>query len=231
MTEWIDYLVKPYESYSYTQICLEIIATFFGLLSVIFSMLKKVWVFPTGMISTAIYVYLLFNWGLYGDTMINAYYFIMSVYGWYFWMYGVEEHEASVSIMNRDEKKQAVYLFFSTIVFVLFVYYFKPYIENGFESSSLARLTFQYDWIQCVDAVTTAIFFVGMWLMARKKVENWLFWIVGDLISVPMYLVKGYGITAGQYFVFIIPAVIGFIFWYRDYKKTKNHLIININQL
>ena len=77
MNEFIDYLVKPYESYSNTFIYLEIIAAFFGLLSVIFSMLKKIWVFPTGLISTSIYVYLLFNWGLYGDTMINAYYFII----------------------------------------------------------------------------------------------------------------------------------------------------------
>ncbi len=220
MNEILDYLVKPYESYSNIQIYLEVIAAGFGLLSVIFSMLKKVWVFPTGIISTAIYVYLLFNWGLYGDTMINAYYFIMSFYGWYYWLYGVEEHEAPVSMMSIQEKKQAVNIFFSTIVLVLIVYYFKPYIENGFDTSQLAHLSFQYDWIQYVDSITTAIFFVGMWLMARKKVENWVFWIVGDLISVPMYLVKGYAITAGQYFIFIIPAAIGLVLWYRDYKKS-----------
>ncbi|APD06956.1 nicotinamide riboside transporter [Flavobacteriaceae bacterium UJ101] len=221
MIELVDYLVKPYESYSNTQIYLEAIAAFFGLLSVVFSMLKKVWVFPTGMISTFIYVYLLFNWGLYGDTMINAYYFVMSVYGWYFWLYGGDdEDEAPVSMMNTQEKKQAVGIFLATILLVLTVYYFKPYIENGFDSIQLANLSFQYDWIQYVDSITTAIFFVGMWLMARKKVENWVFWIVGDLISVPMYLVKGYGITAGQYLIFIIPAVMGLILWYRDYKKT-----------
>lgn len=221
MIELIDYLVTPYESYSNTQIYLEAIAAFFGLLSVIFSMIKKVWVFPTGMISTFIYVYLLFNWGLYGDTMINAYYFIMSVYGWYFWLYGgSNEKEASISIMNPQEKKQAIGIFLATILLVLIVYYFKPYIENGFDRLQLANLSFQYDWIQYVDSITTAIFFVGMWLMARKKVENWVFWIVGDIISVPMYLVKGYAITAGQYLIFIIPAVVGLILWYQDYKKT-----------
>lgn len=221
MIELIDYLVTPYESYSNTQIYLEAIAAFFGLLSVIFSMIKKVWVFPTGMISTFIYVYLLFNWGLYGDTMINAYYFIMSVYGWYFWLYGgSNEKEASISIMNPQEKKQAIGIFLATILLVLIVYYFKPYIENGFDRLQLANLSFQYDWIQYVDSITTAIFFVGMWLMARKKVENWVFWIVGDIISVPMYLVKGYAITAGQYLIFIIPAVIGLILWYQEYKKT-----------
>lgn len=221
MIELIDYLVTPYESYSNTQIYLEAIAAFFGLLSVIFSMIKKVWVFPTGMISTFIYVYLLFNWGLYGDTMINAYYFIMSVYGWYFWLYGgSNEKEASISIMNPQEKKQAIGIFLATILLVLIVYYFKPYIENGFDRLQLANLSFQYDWIQYVDSITTAIFFVGMWLMARKKVENWVFWIVGDIISVPMYLVKGYAITAGQYLIFIVPAVVGLILWYQDYKKT-----------
>lgn len=220
MNELINYLAKPYESYSNTQIYLEIIAASFGLLSVLFSMLKKVWVFPTGIISTFIYVYLLFNWGLYGDTMINAYYFVMSFYGWYYWLYGVEEHEAPVSMMNLQEKKQAIGIFFSTILLVLIVYYFKPYIENGFNTSQLKHLSFQYDWVQYVDSITTAIFFVGMWLMARKKVENWIFWIIGDIISVPMYLVKGYAITAGQYCIFIIPAVIGLILWYQDYKQT-----------
>ncbi len=219
MTELIDYLVKPYENYSNTQIYLEIIAAFLGLSSVLFSMLKKVWVFPTGMISTAIYVYLLFHWGLYGDTMINAYYFIMSIYGWYFWLYGVEEHEAPISMMNLKEKKQATGIFLATIVLVLFVYYFKPYIENGLKTSQLDHLSLQYNWIQYIDSITTAVFFVGMWLMAKKKVENWMFWIVGDLISVPLYLVKGYGITAVQYLIFIIPATIGLFFWYQDYKK------------
>lgn len=222
MTEFLDYLVKPYESYSNIQIYLEVIAAVLGLLSVVFSMLKKVWVFPTGIVSTFIYVYLLFNWGLYGDMLINAYYFMMSVYGWYFWLYGgVDKNEVSVSMMNIQEKKQAVKLFSVTFLLVLFLYYLKSYIASGLN----IRLSFSYDVIQYTDAITTAIFFVGMWLMARKKVENWIFWIIGDLISVPLYLVKGYGITAVQYIIFIIPAVVGLILWYQDYKtKTLNLL-------
>ncbi len=222
MNEIIDFLLDPYKNYSTGHVYLEVLAAFFGLLSVMFQMLKKVWVFPVGMISTFIYVYLLFNWGLYGDTMINAYYFIMSGYGWFFWMKGgLNEDEAVVSMMTRSDKSKSVIIFFVAMVLVLAVYYFKPYIENGFESNQLSNLSFNYDWIQYVDSITTAIFFVGMWLMARKKVENWIFWIIGDLISVPMYLVKGYGITAGQYFVFVFPAVIGLILWYKDYENRK----------
>ena len=165
MTTIFDFFFGQYKTYSTTETVLEIIAVIFGFLSVWYSKQNKIWVFPTGIISTAIFVYLLFQWGLLGDMMINAYYFIMSVFGWYIWTKKVDEtHVTPISVMNSKEKKIAILLFATTLLFVYVVYsYFEKWTN----------------WVAYIDTFTTAIFFVGMWLMAKRKIENWIFWIIG----------------------------------------------------
>ena len=202
MSEIIDFLFGQYAKSTPIDITLELIAIFFGFLSVWFSKQNNIWVFPTGMISTAIFVYLLLKWELLGDMMINAYYFAMSVYGWYIWTRKVDEtHVTPISRTTTEEKQISVGIFLATLVFVYFVYdYFDKWTS----------------WTAYVDTITTAIFFVGMWLMARRKIENWIFWIVGDIISVPLYFYKGFTFTSLQYFVFTIIAIYG----YRAWKKT-----------
>lgn len=233
MDKIIEFLVEPYQSYSNFQIGLEVIAALLGISSVIFSARKNILVYPTGIISTAIYVYLLFGWGLYGDTLINGYYFIMSIYGWYMWSRVDENSEyIPVTRMTSRERGFAVLIFIASVGLVLFVYHFKPYIQSGFDAEVLKQLPGPFYWlrgdgisfetkIQYVDTLTTALFFVGMWLMARKKLENWTYWIIGDAIAIPMYLFRGYGITAFQYFIFLIPAIIGYLVWRKDVIKTK----------
>ena len=112
MNPIFDFFIAPYKEYSITDISLEGIAVVMGLLSVWFAKKDKIEVYPTGMISTAIYVYLLLKAGLMGDFLINAYYFIMSIYGWIFWTQqkeGVVLHQ--IDRMNRSEKKWSVFLF------------------------------------------------------------------------------------------------------------------------
>ena len=201
----IDYLFGQYATYSTLDITLELIAVLFGLLSVWFSKQNKVWVFPSGMLSTAIFVYLLLKWGLLGDMLINAYYFIMSIYGWYVWTRKVDPiHVTPISRTSRREVVYSIWIFTATLVFVAGVYF-------AFEKWN--------SWTAYVDTVTTAIFFVGMWLMAKRKIENWLYWIIGDLISVPLYLYKGLAITSLQYLIFTIIAIFGYQAW----KKHLNN--------
>ncbi len=226
-------MVQPYETYTSLQITLEIVAALLGVGSVIFSAQKNILVYPTGIVSTAIYVYLLFGWGLYGDTLINGYYFVMSIYGWYMWS-KIDENKQHIPVtkMTNNEKKFSIFIFVAAVVLVLFIYHFKPYIESGFKTEILASLPQPFYWlqgntipfdikIQYVDTLTTALFFVGMWLMARKKIENWMFWIMGDIIAIPMYLFRGYGITGFQYFIFLIPAIAGYFAWRKDLLQTK----------
>ncbi|WP_237276547.1 nicotinamide riboside transporter PnuC [Tenacibaculum ovolyticum] len=207
MSQVFDLLFSQYATYSTLDISLEIVAIIFGFLSVWFSKKNKIWVFPTGMISTIIFVYLLFKWQLLGDMMINGYYFIMSVYGWYIWTRTIDKtHATPISRTTLKEKKTSVFIFFATLVFVYAVYTYFDKWNN---------------WTAYVDTVTTAIFFVGMWLMAKRKIENWIYWIIGDIISVPLYLYKGFTFTSFQYLIFTFIAVSGYLAWKKNLDKNQ----------
>ena len=207
MNPIFDFFIAPYKEYSITDISLEGIEVVMGFLSVWFAKKDKIEVYPTGMISTAIYVYLLLKAGLMGDFLINAYYFIMSIYGWIFWTQqkeGVVLHQ--IDRMNRSEKKWSVFLFILSMLFVGGVY---------------GLLGKWNSWTAPVDTFTTALFFVGMWLMARRKIAHWIFWIVGDVISIPLYLYKGLALTSFQYLIFTIIAIFGFIEWKKVYNSNR----------
>ena len=206
MTELITYLFGQYNGYETIDISLEIIAIIFGFLSVWYSKKNNIWVYPTGMISTLIFVYLLYKWELIGDLLINAYYFVMSLYGWYIWTRKVDEtHHTPITKTTSKEKRTSVILFIATLLFVALVYH----LFDKWTS-----------WVAYIDTLTTAIFFVGMWLMARKKIENWIYWIVGDIISIPLYFYKGFTFTSFQYFIFTFIAIFGYLEWKKLLNKT-----------
>ncbi len=220
--DFYDLFIRPYEEYEASQIALEAIAAVFGLLSVFFSIKKNILVYPTGIISTVIYVYILFIFGLFGDLMINFYYTVMSIYGWVLWSKSSEDN-IHIEVANTT-KKEWVYslmLFILSIVLVSIVYYYKPFINNKFSMEGISLDFSHLDWANKLDIITTAIFLVGMWLMAKRRIENWIFWILGDFISVPMYLYKGLGITSVQYLIFTVLAILGYLSW----RKTKRALV------
>ena len=203
-----DYLFSQYSDYPTHEILLEITAVIFGLLSVWYAKKNNILVFPTGLVSTFIYVYLLWKWSLLGDMTINAYYVIMSIYGWYHWTRKKENVvEFPISKTTRSEKIWALFLFFFSMIFVVLVY-------NYFE-----KIT---SWTAYVDTLTTGIFFAGMWLMAKRKIENWILWIIGDIISIPLYFYKGYTFTSIQYIIFTIIAVYGYLEWKKILQQEKN---------
>ena len=200
-----DFLFQQYSQYNELDIFFEIVAVTFGLLSVWFSKNNNILVYPTGMISTSIFTYLLFKWGLLGDMMINVYYFIMSSYGWYIWTRKKNNIVTPISKISNYEKKISLFIFISSLIFVYGIY-------NYFDKwGSLTSY---------IDNITTAIFFVGMWLMAKRKIENWIFWIIGDVISVPLYFYKGLTFTSLQYFIFTIIAISGYYSWKKILNKS-----------
>ena len=165
MNQLFDFFFSQYSDYSSADTLLEINAVIFGFMSVWYSKQNNIWVFPTGMISTSIFVYLLLKWGLLGDMMINGYYFMMSIYGWYVWTRKVDDSQTTpISLTSKQDKRNGILIFIATLFFVYFIYK----IFDKWTS-----------WVAYVDTVTTAIFFVGMWLMAKRKIENWIFWIIG----------------------------------------------------
>ena len=204
MNEILITLFGQYSEYETIDISLEIIAIIFGFLSVWSSKNNNILVYPTGMISTLIFVYLLYKWELIGDMLINGYYFIMSVYGWYIWTRKVDDtHNTPITKTTSKEKQTSFFIFIATLLCVALIY-------NLFDKWT--------SWVAYVDTLTTAIFFVGMWLMARKKIENWIYWIVGNIISIPLYFYKGFTFTSFQYFIFTFIAVFGYLEW----KKLLN---------
>ena len=193
-----DLLFQQYSDYETLDISLEIIAVVFGILSVWFSKKNNILVYPTGMISTSIFTYLLFKWSLLGDMMINAYYFIMSIYGWYIWTRKVNNVVTPISKVSLPEKITSLIIFFFSLSFVYGIY-------NYFDKWG--------SYTSYIDNFTTAIFFVGMWLMANRKIENWIFWIIGNIISIPLYFYKGLTFTSIQYIIFTVIAISGYYTW------------------
>ena len=207
MSPIFESLFAQYATYEPLDVTLEITGVVFGLLSVWLAKKNHIGVFPTGMISTSIFVYLLLKWGLVGDMLINAYYFGMSVYGWVIWSRVNDQQQTTlITRINQLEWKYLFLLFVGSLGFVYGVYQW-----FGIWNSSTAM----------IDTLTTAIFFSGMWLMARRKIENWIFWIVGDIISVPLYLIKGFSFTSLQYLIFTFIAIYGYVEWK---KILDNHL-------
>ena len=206
MYQLFDSLFDQYSQYETHDIFLEMFAVLLGLISVWYSKRNNILVFPTGMISTAIFVYLLFKWSLLGDMIINGYFFIMSIYGWYVWSRKKNEAFTPITSLTKKEVIPSVFIFFFSVIIVYLVYiYFDMW--NSYTAY--------------IDNLTTAIFFVGMWLMANRKIESWFFWILGDVISVPLYLYKGLTFTSLQYLIFTFIAISGYYTW----KKILNRSI------
>lgn len=204
----IEYLFSQYNDYPPFDIFLEVTAVLFGLLSVWFAKKDNILVFPTGIVNTSIYVYLLWKWGLLGDMIINGYYFVMSIYGWYHWTRKKGDTiEFPISVSSYKEKKIAIFIFIFTITSVVLVYHYFDKFTT---------------WSAYVDTFITGIFFVGMWLMAKRKIENWIFWIIGDIISIPLYFAKGYTFTSFQYLIFTIIAVFGYLEWKKILNSSQN---------
>jgi len=205
MKDLVDILFSQYDAYSNFDIALEAFATIFGLLSVWFSMRENILVFPTGIINTSIYVYILFFAGLFGDMSINAYYFAMSIYGWYKWTRKTDENNY-ISI-RYSTKKEKIY----SLILMIISYIILAFVLKNYTSST----------VPYIDALTTSLFFVGMWLMAKKIIDNWIFWIIADLITIPLYIYKGLTITAFQYLIFTGLAVAGYFAWKKQINKQK----------
>ena len=184
---------------------LEVLGVFFGLLSVIYAKRESILVFPTGIISVLIYVYLCFNTRLYADMSINAYYFVMSVYGWYYW--SRKDDTRHRTPITKNSKKD----WFWSITTLLVSFVILSQLLIHFTDSD----------VPIIDALTTSIFFVGMQLMAKKKIENWLAWIIADFISIPLYYYKGLVLTSFQFFVFFIIAIFGYISWKKTLELSK----------
>jgi len=183
---------------------LEAVAVIFGLLSVWFAKKENILVYPTGIVNVLIYVYICFHVKLYADMGINAFYFVMSVYGWYKWTRrDAQQHVRPIARASRVENGYAIA---GTLVSFIAIY---VVLKNYTDST-----------VPYWDAFTTALFIIGMWMMALKKIENWIYWIIGDFLVIPLFAYKGLILTSVQYIVFLALAISGYMEWKRKLKAA-----------
>lgn len=194
----MDFFFNAYKEAPLWQIALEFAAFVAGILSVWFAKKENIWVYPTGLIATIITTYLLWLAGYLGDMMINAYFSVMSLYGWHKWASGRTKDELQITRTSKSEKIIGLLLFFLTIFVVFGIYKFfgNPIKEDNY-----------------IDIFASGLFFTAMWYMALKKIDNWTLWIIGDLIVTPLYAYRGLGMLSLQYLIFTILALSAYLEW------------------
>jgi nicotinamide mononucleotide transporter len=182
---------------------IEAIAVFAGIASVWYSRKENILVYPVGIINTTFYIYLSFKGHLLGEASVNLYYTIMSIYGWYLWTRKKEDHQTlALQITNSNKKERLQQLgFFALFYLVIFV------------ALSYAKTAFAPEAIPWADALASASAYTGMWLMAKKKVESWIWWIITNVASIPLYFIKGYAFTSVQFIILLILAIAGWKTW------------------
>jgi nicotinamide mononucleotide transporter len=204
METFVELFIGPYKTAGLTQIVIEFIAFICGILSVWYAKKANVLVYPTGLIGTALTVYLLYQAQYFGDMMMNLYYSAMSVYGWYQWTrYQQDQPKYPISVTNSHQRWVGFVFFLITVGITFGVY-------QAFD--------YTMQWYSYVDMITSGIFFTAMWYMANKKIEHWILWIIADIITVPLYAYRGLGMLSLQYIIFTILAIQGLSAW----RKTLN---------
>jgi nicotinamide mononucleotide transporter len=187
---------------------LEYIAVFFGIASVWYSRKEHIFVYPVGLVNTIIYVYISVKGSLYGEASVNFYYTVMSVYGWILWAKKNQQQEHIVLITRSDLKEWLRQLLFFA-VFYIAIFISLTYLKKDFAPGA----------IPWADAVASATAFTAMWLMARKKVESWYWWIATNVASIPLYFVKHYVFTSIYYVILLIMAFWGLKEWIERANK------------
>jgi nicotinamide mononucleotide transporter len=197
-------IINQYKSIPNWQIGIEIVIFIFGVLSVYFAKKENILVYPTGIICTILSVYIMYNAKYYADMSINIYYSIMSVYGWFQWKKITNGEVLSISRTSEREKIIGLVLFLITGLICVLIYTFFDY-----------KLQLN----NYLDVFTTSLFFTAMWYMAKKKIENWTLWIVGNTFAVYIFFDRQLYIIAIQYIIFTILAISAYIQWKKYLAK------------
>ncbi len=195
---------------------LEYVAVFAGIVSVWFSRKENIWVYPTGLINTIFYVYLSIDGHLFGEASVNFYYTVMSIYGWYLWSKKDNANHHVVVIKTSTKKEWLEQLAFFSVFYIV-IFFVLTYMKKqwGFAEGA----------IPWADAFASATAYTGMWLMARKKVESWYWWLATNIASIPLYFVKHYVFTSVYYVVLFIMAIFGLIEWRKRAKAERLNVV------
>lgn len=181
---------------------IEIIAVFSGIISVWFAKKENILLYPIGSLSVSLWIYLCFVGEIYGQAVINLFFLVMNIYGWYNWSRKDTSENQKVQIKFSSQKENLLYSIV-TVLLSLIIYLTLSKIEIA-----------DFDWkFVLMESFITALNFTAMWLMAWKRVENWILWIIGDIFCIPLFVYKEYYLSVAQFSIFIIIAFMGYYEW------------------
>ena len=185
----------------------EQIAVVFGLLSVWFERNKNILLYPIGLVSVSIYILICYRGGIYADMLINCIYFVMSIYGWWQWSLRTDK-KYHVPVSKNTKEQNTFWIGVTLLLWGILYTWLKSFTDSS---------------IPIIDSFTTALSITGMFLLAGRKIENWIYWIIADVICIPMFYYKGLALTAFQFFIFTLVAISGYVFWKREITDESLH--------
>lgn len=183
---------------------IEAIAVGFGLICVWLTIRQNIWCWPTGLVQVALYIVIFYRVNLYSDLILHVIYVGMQVYGWHHWLHGGRNRKAlPVSVLGaRARLAWPAVAFFGTLGW--------GYVMATFTDAS----------VPYGDAFTTVASLIAQWLMARKRLESWLFWLSVDVVAIGIYWYKSLLLTSGLYAVFLVLATLGLFAWRKSLHET-----------
>lgn len=184
--------------------CLELVAVLFGIVSVYLSTRENIWSWPTALVNVSLFFALFYRSGLYSDTGLQVVYFVLSIYGWYEWLYGGANRTA-ISVSRTTRKTWMVLCAIGVVAWAVL----------GSVTSRLPGTALPY-----VDAATTTVSLLAQWMMTRKLLENWAIWIAVDVVYIGMFIFKGLYLTAFNYGIYLALALLGYITWKHSLAVT-----------
>lgn len=188
---------------------LDIFTTILGIIYLVLEYRASIALWIVGIIMPALDIYLYWTHGLYGDAGMAVYYTLAAVYGYAVWLFGKKQGQTDKQPLPVTHMRKSLYL--PAFVFFAVAWGVTYYVLNEFTNSTVPLL----------DAFTNAMSFVGLWALARKYVEQWLFWIAVDAICFYLYVIKGIPFKAGLYGLYTVIAVMGYLKWKRMAANNK----------
>ena len=210
MNDLFNFFLAAYQQASTADIVLEAIAFVFGIASVWYAKNENILVYPTGLVATIITVYLLYKAEYFGDMMMNFYYSVMSIFGW--WNWSRKKNDKVIVPISRTTLKEKIIGVALVVLTMIVTYIVYRYFGNEIKTENY------------IDIFTSGIFFTAMWYMATKKLENWTLWIFADIITIPLYAYRGLGILSLQYLIFTILAIQGYLAWKKSFNNNPSTL-------